>query len=88
VQLLGRKVRLEEADAPPLVRNYECSNAKLSQQLGFMPSRSVVTAVSDLLRRIDVNDRAMLSDPRNYNIRWLELLHEVTPRIDRFGSVL
>jgi hypothetical protein len=30
----------------------------------------------------------MLSDPRHYNIRWLELMHEVKPRIETFGSVL
>ena len=24
----------------------------------------------------------MLTDPRHYNIRWLELLNEIKPRID------
>ena len=86
VQLLGRKVELEEAPAPKLTRDYECSNAKLSA-LGFNPSRSVVEAVQDLLARIDIADPASLSDPRYYNIRWLELLNEVRPRIERFGSV-
>jgi nucleoside-diphosphate-sugar epimerase len=88
VQLLGRSVRLEETAAPGLTRDYECSNAKLSATLGFIPMRSVVEAVADLLARIDVSDRTMLTDPRHYNIRWLELLHEVSPRIERFGSVL
>jgi nucleoside-diphosphate-sugar epimerase len=88
VQLLGRRVRLEETPSPPLVRDYKCSNAKLAQRLGFTPTRSVVEAVADLLSRIDVDDRAMLTDPRHYNIRWIELLHEVEPRLQRFGSVL
>ena len=44
--------------------------------------------MADLLRRIDVEDRAALTDPRHYNIRWLELMHEVSPRIERFGAVL
>ena len=88
VQLLGRTVRLEETPAPRLVRDYECSNAKLSERLGFIPSRSVVEAVADLLSKIDLGDRSMLTDPRHYNIRWLELMHEVKPRIERFGSVL
>jgi len=35
-----------------------------------------------------LEDRTTLTDPRHYNIRWLELLHEVHPRIERFGSVL
>ena len=43
--------------------------------LGFSPRRSVVEAVTEHARRsIDVEDRAMLTDPRHYNIRWLELL--------------
>ena len=88
VQLLGRQVRLEEAPAPRLTRNYECSNAKLAGRLGFMPCRSVVEAVADLLARIDVDDRAMLTDPRHYNIRWFELMHEVSSRTEQFGSVL
>jgi nucleoside-diphosphate-sugar epimerase len=87
VQLTGRKVELVEAEAPALTRNYECSNAKLSMTLGFSPTRSVVEAVADLLRRIDV-DRTQLADPRYYNIRWLELMHELQPRIERFGTVL
>jgi nucleoside-diphosphate-sugar epimerase len=88
VQLVGCNVRLEEAPAPELTRDYECSNAKLSARLGFIPRRSVVEAVSDLLSAIDISDRSQLTDPRYYNIRWLQLLHEVKPRIQEFGSVL
>ena len=44
-------------------------------------------AVSGLLERLDLADRTMLTDPRHYNIRWLELLQELRPRIERFGSV-
>ena len=87
-QLLGRTVRLDETEAPRLTRDYECSNAKLAARLGFIPSRSVVEAVADLLSTIDISDRAMLTDPRHYNIRWLELLHEVGPRIEQLGSVM
>jgi nucleoside-diphosphate-sugar epimerase len=87
VQLLGRQVRLEEVPAPALTRDYECSNAKLSTHLGFYPTHSVVGAVSDLLERIDLADRASLSHPRFYNIRWLELLNEVKPRLERFGAI-
>ncbi|MGH2953249.1 MAG: NAD-dependent epimerase/dehydratase family protein [Solirubrobacterales bacterium] len=88
VQLLGRQVELEEAPLPSLNRNYECSNAKLSARLGFIPSRSVVDAVADLLPRIDLSDPAKLTDPRFYNIRWLELLSEVKPRLESFQKVL
>src|SRR4051812_46007965 len=87
VQLTGKEVTLIETPAPALTRNYECSNAKLSATLGFIPSRSVVEAVADLLRRIDLEDRTMLSDPRYYNIRWIELLNELKPRLETFSSV-
>jgi nucleoside-diphosphate-sugar epimerase len=88
VQLLGRSVRLEEVPAPGLTRDYECSNEKLSRVLGFIPRHSVVEAVADLLSTVDLEDRTTLTDPRHYNIRWLELLNEVKPRIERFGSLL
>ena len=71
-----------------LNRNYECANAKLSTTLGFIPRRSVLEAVTDMLARLDPHDRVALTDPRAYNIRWLELLHEVKPTVDSFASVL
>jgi nucleoside-diphosphate-sugar epimerase len=86
VQLLGRHVELSEVPAPDMTRDYECANAKLSTRLGFYPTHSVVDAVADLLTRIDLADRGSLSDPRHYNIRWLELLNEVKPRLERFGA--
>ncbi len=88
VQLTGRPVELEEFPAPKLTRDYECANAKLSTTLGFIPRRSVLEAVSDLLARIEGDDLAGLTDPRCYNIRWLELLHAVKPVLDAFAEVL
>jgi nucleoside-diphosphate-sugar epimerase len=88
VQLTGRGAALEEVPGLKLNRNYECANAKLSTTLGFIPRRSVLEAVTDLLAHIDPEDRMALTDPRGYNIRWLELLHEVKPTVDSFASVL
>jgi nucleoside-diphosphate-sugar epimerase len=88
VQLLGRSVTLKEEPAPRLTRDYECSNAKLAGRLGFQPCHSVVEAINGILAAIDVEDRTMLSDPRFYNIRWLELLSELTPQIDQFRAAL
>lgn len=88
VQLIGRSVTLEEIPAPPVVRDYECANAKLSTTLGFIPRRSVLEAVTDLLEHLGPADRSRLTDPRAYNIRWLELLHELKPRLDAFPAVL
>lgn len=88
VQLTSRQVMLEEVPELALTRNYECANAKLSTTLGFSPRRSVLEAVSDLLKRIDGDDRAALSDPRCYNIRWLELLSDIKPMLDAFSTIL
>ena len=88
VQLLGRSVTLEEQPAPRLTRDYECSNTKLASRLGSQPSRSVVEAIEDILATIDVEDKTMLTDPRFYNIRWLELLSEMAPQLDHFRAAL
>jgi nucleoside-diphosphate-sugar epimerase len=76
VELTGNSVELSEAPAPALTRDYECSNTKLAQTLGFIPSRSVLMAVTDLLEQIADMDSETLADPRHYNLRWLEQLSE------------
>ena len=57
------------------------------------PSRSELDvtddpAVDDLLVRVQDLPAETLSDPRNYNIRWLELMNELKPKLERFESVL
>src|SRR3954466_7394086 len=84
----GRTIELEEVAAPKLTRDYECSNAKLSVTLGFIPRHSVLEAVTDLLARIGQATPAELTDPRCYNIRWLELMNELKPSLERFATVL
>jgi nucleoside-diphosphate-sugar epimerase len=76
MQLLGKTVTLEETPMPKFRRDYECSNAKLSVRLGFAPARSVVQSVAEMLAELGDVDRDSLSDPRYYNIRWLEQLSE------------
>jgi nucleoside-diphosphate-sugar epimerase len=88
VQLAGRAVELEEVAAPKLTRDYECSNAKLSTTLGFIPRHSVLESVTNLIDHIGRAPAAELTDPRCYNIRWLELLNELKPALESFPSVL
>jgi nucleoside-diphosphate-sugar epimerase len=88
VQLTGRSVELSETEAPKLTRDYECSNAKLSTTLGFIPRHSVLEAASELVSKLETVDKAKLTDPRHYNIRWLELMNELKPKLERFESVL
>ena len=52
VQLDRARDRARGGPAPKLTRDYECSNAKLSVTLGFIPRCSVLEAVTDLLDRI------------------------------------
>ena len=63
VQLAGREVRLEEAPAPKLSRDYECANAKLSTTLGLVPRRSVLESVTEMLEKLEGIDPAQLTDP-------------------------
>jgi nucleoside-diphosphate-sugar epimerase len=83
----GRDVELVESPGPKLQRDYECTNAKLSTTLGFIPRRSVLEAATDLVERFADADSSTLTDPRHYNIRWLELMNELKPAFERFQSV-
>src|ERR687887_1588020 len=47
-----------------------------------------VQLVTNRLERIAGYDSAKLTDPRCYNIRWLELLSELKPGLERFATVL
>ncbi len=88
VQLLGRGVRSRRCRRPRLTRDYECSNAKLSQKLGFIPCRSVVEAVSDMLAAIDLADRSDAHRPALLQHPLARADAELEPRIERFGAVL
>ncbi len=64
------------------------SRATTSARTPSSPARSASSRRARWSRRspasspsIDVEDKTMLSDPRFYNIRWLELLNEITPQI-------
>jgi nucleoside-diphosphate-sugar epimerase len=87
VRMAGRTVDIIEAPAPRLTRDYECSNAKMSTTVGFIPRHSVLGAATDLVERYAGADSAQLTDPRHYNIRWLELMNELRPSFERFQTV-
>jgi len=70
------RVDLEEAPLPKLVRNYRMSNAKLSNELGFTPSRTVLQSVTEMLHKLPLDKIDDYGDPRYYNIRWMTLLEE------------
>jgi nucleoside-diphosphate-sugar epimerase len=88
LQIVGRPVRLTEMPAPQLNRSYALSNRKLVDRLGFVPRYSVLDGVSDLLENLDLTSPARYAHPRYYNIGWLQLLEELSPRFERFSTVL
>ncbi|MGH7728496.1 MAG: NAD-dependent epimerase/dehydratase family protein [Vulcanimicrobiaceae bacterium] len=81
------RVDLIETPPPRLVRNYRMSNAKLSNVLGFTPSRTVLESIEHLLTRIPLDRPEEFGDPRYYNIRWMSLLEEFHLEQRAFASI-
>jgi nucleoside-diphosphate-sugar epimerase len=81
------RVDLQETALPKLVRNYRMSNAKLSNALGFTPSRTVLESIQTMLQKLPVDRLEEYGDPRYYNIRWMTLLEEFHLEQRRFASI-
>jgi nucleoside-diphosphate-sugar epimerase len=81
------RVDLHEAPLPTLVRNYRMSNAKLSEALGFTPSRTVLESVQAMIERLPLDRVDEYGDPRHYNVRWMSLLEEVHAEQSVFPSI-
>jgi len=81
------RVEIVEAPAPPVVRNYRMSNAKLSRVLGFTPSVTVLESIEDMLRRLPLDQPQEFGNPRYYNIAWMTLLEEVHEEQRGFTSI-
>jgi nucleoside-diphosphate-sugar epimerase len=81
------RVDLQETPLPKLVRNYRMSNAKLSNSLGFTPSRTVLESIQAMLQKLPVDRLDDYGDPRYYNIRWMTLLEEFHFEQRRFASI-
>ena len=84
----NRDVRLEEVPLPPLVRDYRCSNGKMTRALGFTPQVTVLASVAKIVACINRDAFTEFDHPRYYNIRWMELLSEVHENLRPFQSVL
>jgi nucleoside-diphosphate-sugar epimerase len=83
-----RVVQVEEAPLPPLVRDYRCSNAKMTRVLGFTPQVTVLASIANMVTCIIRDNSTEFDHPRYYNIRWMELLSEVYQNLRPFQSVL
>lgn len=69
-------VELRSAPAPPRVRDYRCSNEKMTRALGYTPKRTIPASIAHLISWIRSDGYVDFKDPRFYNIRWMELLKE------------
>ena len=85
--LVGRPVQLVEAPPPRFVRDYRMSNVKLTRKLGFTPAVTVLESIDEMLRRLPLDDIAALTDPRNYNIRWMNILEEIHAAQQAFAEI-
>jgi len=88
LRLENRDVHLEEVPAPPRVRDYRCSNAKMTRVLGFTPQVTVLASLAHMMACINRDHFTEFEDPRYYNIRWMELLDEVYENLRPFRGVL
>lgn len=77
LKLRGIDVQLESVPAPPLVRNYRCTNYKLREHIGFEPRVSILESIESILELIESGKLRNLLHPRFYNIDWMTLLEEV-----------
>jgi nucleoside-diphosphate-sugar epimerase len=85
--LLGKQVELVEAPLPAIVRDYRCSNLKLTQALGFTPAITVLESIEDMLKRLDIEKPVEFMNPRHYNIQWMTMLEEMHDRQRAFASI-
>ncbi|MBV8643442.1 MAG: NAD-dependent epimerase/dehydratase [Candidatus Eremiobacteraeota bacterium] len=87
LSLRGRRVALEEAPLPKLVRDYRMSNLKMTQRLGFTPAVTVLESIDVMLERLPLDDVSWLANPRWYNIAWMGVLEEVHAGQREFASI-
>jgi len=87
LSLIGRHARLENAPVPKINRNYRCSNRKMHDRIGFLPSVTVLESIEKIIANVPVDDPTQLAHPRYYNIAWMTLLDEITSEHDDFASV-
>jgi hypothetical protein len=88
LRMENRDVRLEEVPAPPRVRDYRCSNAKMTWVLGFTPQITVLASIANMVACINRDGFTEFAHPCYYNIDWMELLSEVHENLRPFQSVL
>jgi nucleoside-diphosphate-sugar epimerase len=87
LSIRGRRVELQEAPLPKIVRDYRMSNAKMTARLGFTPQVTVLESIDTMLKKLPLDDPAWLLHPRRYNIAWMSVLEEVHAAQRPFASI-
>lgn len=78
LKLRGIDVALESVAAPPLVRDYRCTNDKLRQRIEFEPQVTILESIEALLDLITSGKLRNLQHPRHYNTCWMTMLEEAS----------
>ena len=81
------KIDLVETPLPKLVRNYRMSNAKLSNQLDFTPSVTVLESIQNMIEKLPLQSVEELAGPQYYNIKWMTLLESIHAEQHGFAAI-
>jgi nucleoside-diphosphate-sugar epimerase len=85
--VLGRRVALEDAPLPKIVRDYRMTNLKMTQVTGFTPAVTVLESIDVMLKALPLDDVAFLTNPRHNNIAWMTLLEEMHAAQRPFATI-
>jgi nucleoside-diphosphate-sugar epimerase len=77
------EIDVEEKGVP---RSYKVDGSRIKDVLGFEPGEGISCAVNEMWSHIESNPNA-LNDPIHYNIKWMELLHEMEGRLKNMDGV-
>lgn len=84
---LGKPVALEDGPLPKIVRNYQCTGAKLRERLGVGFPTTPAIAVAELVEKYGKAPIESLGHPKFYNIAWMELLENARPAYQAMPNI-
>jgi len=68
-------------------RSYRVSTRKIETVLGFRPQTSVESSARDMANKVRAGITADFTNPKYYNIKWLEMLVEIEAHLNRIGTI-
>ena len=68
-------------------RSYRVNTRKIERVLGFRPVISVEASARHMAETLAAGLKAVIHNPKYYNIQWLELLVEIDKHLKRIGDI-